>query len=126
MKKIPRQLIISWLITNQNHGMILKPVQLFRKKFDYESFNLMTPFLVSLVVSFVWSRFKLLRMSWYKCMTPFQYQLHSVIMKYLCTFHYSFPGIYNISNEILLSGMSKYIMLSFTLMFVRFGHYCFC
>ena len=29
MKKIPKNLIIFWLITNKNRGMILNPVQLF-------------------------------------------------------------------------------------------------
>ena len=41
------------------------------KKIDYEYFNLIIQFLVSLVVSFVGYRFKLLSMSWYKCMTRF-------------------------------------------------------
>ena len=40
--------------------------------FDYEYFNLMTPFIVSLVIYFVEYRFKLLRMYWCKCMTPFR------------------------------------------------------
>ena len=48
-----KKLIISWLMTNQNRGMIMNSVQFFKEKFDYEYFNLMTPFLVSLVVSLV-------------------------------------------------------------------------
>ena len=126
MKKILKQLIIIWLITNQNCGMILNPAQLFREKNDHEYFNLMNPFLVSLVICFVGSQFKLLRMSWYKFMIPFWDHLHSVIKEYLCTFNDSFPGIDNISNEEPLSGMSKYITFSLTLMFFRFGSYLFC
>ena len=69
------------------------------KKFDDEYFNIMNSFLVSLVIYFVGSRFKFLRMSWYKCMTPFQHHLNLVIKKYLCPFHDSFPVIDYKSNE---------------------------
>ena len=85
----------------------------------------MTPFLVSLVISFMGYRFKILRMSWYKCMTPFRDHLHLVMKKYLCPFNNSFPGIENKSNEEPLSGMSNYIMFSLTWVFFRFGHYLF-
>ena len=74
-----KNLIIFWLRTNKNRGMILNPVQLFKKKFDYKYFNLMTQFLVPLVTSFVGSRLKLSRMSRYKCMTPFLYHIQLVI-----------------------------------------------
>ena len=64
-----------------------EPSAVVRKNFDHEYFNLMNLFLVSLVISFVGSRFKLLRMSWYKYMTPFRDHLHLVIKKYVRLFH---------------------------------------
>ena len=42
---------------------------------------------------------------------------------YVCPFCYSFRSIDYKSNEEPLSGMSRYIIFSFTLMFVKFGHY---
>ena len=86
----------------------------------------MTTLLVSLVIYFVGSGFKLFRMSWYECMTPFQDHLHLVINKYLWTFHNSFPGIEDISNEEQLGGMSKYIIFSFNCGFAIFGYNLFC
>ena len=86
----------------------------------------MTPFLVTLVRSGVGSPFKIFMMYWYKCMTPFSYHLHLVINKYLCPFCDSFPGIDYKSNEEPLSGISKYIIFSLTMMFVRFGNYFCC
>ena len=53
----------------------------------------MTPFLVSLVIYFGGYPLKLLRMSWYKCMTSFRDKFQLVMKKYLCPFHDSFPGI---------------------------------
>ena len=97
-----------------------------KKIVDYEYFNLMTLFLVSLVISLVGYWFKIFRISWYKCMTPFIDHLHWVMNKYLCSFRKLLPGIDNILNEEPLSGMSKYIMFSLTLMFVKFGHYFCC
>ena len=41
-------------------------------------------------------------------MKPFRGNLVLVINKYLCILHISFPGIDSISNEQVLSGMSKY------------------
>ena len=69
------------------------------RKYDHEYFNLMTPSLVSFVASSVVSQLKLLRITWYKCMTPFRHHLHLLIKKYLCPFHNSFSIIDNISNE---------------------------
>ena len=63
------------------------------KYFDYEYFNPINSFIVSLVISFVGSWFKLSRMYWYECMIPFLYHLHLVINNYLCPFHNVFPGI---------------------------------
>ena len=91
-------------------------------EFDYEYFNLINTFILSLIISFVASRFKLLSMSWYKCMTPFRYHLHLVINKYLCPYNDSFPGIDSKSNEDMLSVLIKYTSFSLTMMFVRFGH----
>ena len=47
-------------------------------------------------------------MSWNKSMKPFRDNLELVTKKYLCSFYDSFPGIDSISNEQVLSGMSKY------------------
>ena len=67
----------------------------------------MTPFILSLVISFVGSGFKVFIMSWYKCMTQFLENIQMVIKKYLCQCHASFPGSDYISNEEVSSGMSK-------------------
>ena len=56
-----------------------EPSAVVPKKTDCEYFNLMNPFLVSLVISFVGYLFKVLSMSWYKFMTPFRHHLHLVI-----------------------------------------------
>ena len=55
-------------------------------------------------------------------MTSFGHHLQLEIKEYLCPFNNSFPGIEMISNEEPLSGMSKYIMFSLTMVFVRFGN----
>ena len=69
--KNTKNLSVFWLITNNNCGIIINPVQFFRKN-DYKYLNSMNPFLLSLAIYFVGSQFKLLKMSWYKCMTPFR------------------------------------------------------
>ena len=43
--------------------------------FDYQCLKSMTPFILSLVIPFVGFKFKILRISWYKCMKPFRYNL---------------------------------------------------
>ena len=40
-----------------------------------------------LLIYFVGPRFKILRMSWYKYITPFLYNLELFIKKYLCHLH---------------------------------------
>ena len=70
-----------------------------KQHFNYQYLNSMTIFILSLVIYFVGSWFKLLRMSWYKCMKPFRDNLQLAINKYLCPFHDSFPGIEYKSNE---------------------------
>ena len=42
-----------------------------KTQFGFQYLNSMTPFILYLVISFVESQFKILRMSWYKYMTPF-------------------------------------------------------
>ena len=54
-----------------------------KKQFGYQYLNSMNPFILSLVISLVGYRFKILRMSWYKFMTPFQDNLQLVLKKYL-------------------------------------------
>ena len=68
----------------------------------------MTPFILSLVISFVGYHFKILRKSWCNFMTPFIEKLQLVIKKYLCQCHNSFPGIVYNSNKEVLIGMSRY------------------
>ena len=77
------------------------------KQFKY-TLSSMNAFLISLVKSLLGSQFKIMRISWYKMIKLFQDNLKLVIKKYLCSFHYWFLGIYYISNENLLSGMSKH------------------
>ena len=69
----------------------------------------MNAFIISLVIYFMGSRFKILRMSWYKSMKPFQDNLELVMKKYLFSWHDSFPGVDTFSNDQVLSSMSKYI-----------------
>ena len=52
-----------------------------------------------LVIYFVGSRIKILRISWYKRMTPFRENLQLVIKRYFCQCHNSFPGIYYNSKK---------------------------
>ena len=61
-----------------------------------------------MVISFVGSWFKILRMSWYTFMTLFWDNLLLVMKKYFCRLHDSFPGIDYNSNKEVLIGMSNY------------------
>ena len=45
---------------------------------------------------------KLLSMSWYKSMKPFQNNLKLVIKKYMCIWHEYLPGVDSSSNDIRL------------------------
>ena len=63
------------------------------KRFDDQYLKSITPFLLSLIISFLGSQFKILRMSWYKCMISFRDKLRLVMDKYLRQCHNSFPGI---------------------------------
>ena len=56
-------------------------------------FNSMNVLLLLLVIYFMGPRFKILRVSWYNVMKPFQCNLALVMEKYLCSLHVSFPGI---------------------------------
>ena len=77
------------------------------KKIEFKYLKSMNLFLLSLVIFCVGSWFKVLRMSWYKCMTPFLDSLQLVIKNYLCHWLASFPGIDYNSNKQVLSGISK-------------------
>ena len=95
-----KKLDFFWLITNQDRGMIMNPVQFLLNCFDYEYFNIMTQFLVYLVIFFVGFCLKFLRMSRYKCMTPFRDHLHLVLNKYFFhfIFHFLVLTIYQMNN----------------------------
>ena len=70
-------------------------------QYKYLKYNLnsMTKFLLFLVISFLGPRLKIFRMSWYTSMKQFKDNLELVIKKYLCSLHYSFPGIDSKSVE---------------------------
>ena len=87
--------------------MILNPVWIVKKKYEFKYLNSMNPFILPLVTAFVGPLFKILRISWYKCITPFLDNLQLVMCKYLFHLHDSFPGINYISNKQVLSGTSK-------------------
>ena len=82
-----------------------------KKVFDQKYLKSMTPFLLYLVIYFLGSRFNILRMSWYRCMTPFRGRLKLVTNKYLFQCHDSFPGIDYNPNKEVLSGMSNLKMV---------------
>ena len=70
----------------------------------------MNSFIISLVVSSVGSQLKILSMSWYKSIKPFQNNLKLVIKKYLCSGNDPLPGVEYSSNDQVFSGiMTKYI-----------------
>ena len=74
-----------------------------------QNLNSINAFLMSLVMSYVGSRFKLLTMSWYKNMIPFRTNFKLFIKKILCGVHDYFPGVDSSSNDDMLSRMSTYI-----------------
>ena len=78
-------------------------------KYLKHSLNSINEFLLLLVMSFVGSQLKILRMSWYTSMKPFRTNLELVIKKYLCSWHDSFDGVDSSSNYQVLSVTSKYI-----------------
>ena len=55
-----------------------------KKQFDFQYLNSTNKFLLFLVIYFVGSQFKILRMAWYKCMTTFRDNLQLFMNKYLC------------------------------------------
>ena len=69
----------------------------------------MNSFLLSLVISYVVSRFKLLRMSWYRNMKLFWTNMKLVMNKYLYSWNEYLPGFDSYSNYIMLSEIIKYI-----------------
>ena len=72
-------------------------------------------FLLLLVMSYVGSRFKLLRISWYRSMKPFRKNIKLVLKKKLCSLHHYFPGVESFSNDVMLSGASKYIFYTISI-----------
>ena len=68
----------------------------------------MNAVILLLVISFLGSQFKILRMSWYTYMKPFLDHLELVMKKYLSSVYDSFPGFDSYSIYQLLSGRSKY------------------
>ena len=56
-------------------------------KYLQQTLKSINDFIMSLVMSYVGSQFKLLRMSWYRIMKPFRNTLKFFIRKYLCSFH---------------------------------------
>ena len=74
-----------------------------------QTLDSMNAFLLLVVMSYLGSRFKLLRMSWYRIMKPFRNHLKLDIGKYLCIWHKYFPGIDSSSNDLMLSGSIKNI-----------------
>ena len=99
---------VLWLITNKNVGIIKNPLRIRIKQFGYQYLMSMTSFILFLVISFFGYQFKILRMNWYKCITPFQDNLQFFIRKYLFQCHNSSPSIdYNSKKEVA-SEMSKY------------------
>ena len=78
-------------------------------KYLQKTLNSMNDFLLLILMSYVGSCFKLLRMHWYRSMKPFRTNLKLVIKKHLCTFYNSCPGVKFSSNCVMLNGMSKYI-----------------
>ena len=75
----------------------------------FQTLNLMNSFLFLLVMSYMGSQLKILRISWYSSMKSFQTNLKLVINKFFCSWHESFPGVESSSNDLILRVMSKYI-----------------
>ena len=78
-------------------------------KYLKQTLSSINAFLLSLMMSYVGSQFKLLRMSWYRSMKLFQTKLNLVINTYLCIWNEYFPEVYSSSNDLVLSGISNCI-----------------
>ena len=76
-------------------------------KYLRQTLNSMIDFLLLLMMSYVGSVFKLLRMSWFISMKQFLTNLNLVINKYVHILHESFPGVDYYSNDIILIEISK-------------------
>ena len=113
MIPIPKHLRVFWL---KKPGYFFKTeLQQLPKHSEFCQFkylnltlNSINLFLLLLVISFLRSQFKTLRMSWYKIMKPFRDILELVINKYFCSFNDSFPGVDSYSNDQVFSGISNY------------------
>ena len=71
--------------------------------------NPINAFILSLLMSYAVSHFKLLNISWYRSMKPFIANLKLVIKKPLCIWHDYFIVFDYSSNNDMLNGMSMYI-----------------
>ena len=72
--------------------MIQNLVRMVLKTFRLLIFELNDSIYLSLVITFVGYPFKIFRMSWYRCITPFLDNLQIVIKIYLFQCHDLFPG----------------------------------
>ena len=72
-------------------------------KYLQKHLNSINSFLLSLVVSYVGYRFKLLRMFWYKSMKPLRTKIKLVINKYLCFMYADFPGVDSSDDDVILN-----------------------
>ena len=66
-----------------------------------QTLNLMNAFIMLLVMSYMKSGFKLLRISWYISMEQYFTSLKLVINKYLFIQHEYFPGFYFYQNDVI-------------------------
>ena len=96
----PKKLDCFMIDNKQEPWYDSKPsLESLKKQFYYKYLKSMTPFVLSLVISFVGSWFKILRVSWYKCITPFWDKVKLVVKKYLCQCHNSLHDIGYIPNK---------------------------
>ena len=72
-----------------------------------QTVNSMNALLLSLVMSSVRSKFKLLRMSWYISIKLFRANLKLAIYIYLCSSREYFPEFESYSNNLILSEIGK-------------------
>ena len=87
-----------------------------------QTLNSIDEFLMSLVMSYVVSKFKILSISWYISMKKFLTNMKLVINKYLCRLNESFPGVDFYSNFFVSIEISKYIS-SYNLNSITFDFY---
>ena len=79
--------------------------------------NSMNEFILLLVIYFMESWFKILRMSWYTSMKLFRDNLDLVIKKYFCSFHNSLPSIDPLQTNMCWLGWESIILLKISFQF---------